>query len=663
MRKLVVSLFLLSLLAAGLLSQEAEGPFPPDETQRVEIAAKSAQLAERISALANRGVEPAVLADVAIYQKAAEWITRYPEEFYRDNYAAYTIQVLNTGLARAFALEKGQRPWTKEFGRMTRGYISKIDGSVQPYGLVIPKSYDGSKPVRLDVVLHGRNARLTEASFIATHDSTDAVPAEQDFIQLEVFGRTNNAYRWAGERDVYEALAAVRANYRIDPDRIVLRGFSMGGAGTWHIGLHDPSRWAAIEAGAGFTDTVVYAKLPDLPPYQRAAARIYDAVDYAINAVNVPTVGYGGEDDAQLQASVNIREALTREGYNFKQDGLNWTTADLSAVFLVGPKTGHRFEADSKAASNAFIDKAVKAAPRSASEFRFVTYTTRYGNCFWLQVDGLRKHYERAEVSAQRRNAGGGVAITLTTQNISRLILSDTGAVTTLTVDGENVRLYRRGLEQIFLKRDEAGTWTTVNSVLSLRGPDPVKRAGLQGPIDDAFVEGFVCARPTRSAYNPIPGKRAVETLDLFQYEFPKWLRAGLPVKTDLGISREDIAERNLILFGDPSSNVVLGRIAAKLPIIWTAEEIIVGKQRFDASNHMLAMIYPNPLNPEHYVVINSGHTFHEAEFRGTNALLFPRLGDYAVLRVDGGEEQLANPEVVLAGFFDENWRLPASGN
>jgi hypothetical protein len=235
--------------------------------------------------------------------------------------------------------------------------------------------------------------------------------------------------------------------------------------------------------------------------------------------------------------------------------------------------------------------------------------------------------------------------------------------VTTLTVDGQNVRLSRKGLNEIFLNRDETGAWSAASSILALRGRGPVKRTGLQGPIDDAFVEGFVCARPSRNPYNAAPGRRAVATLELFQGEFPKWLRGGLPVESDLEVSREDIAEKNLILFGDPSSNVVLGRIAAKLPIVWTGEEIIVGNQKFDAATHMLAMIYPNPLNPEHYVVINSGHTFHETEFRGTNALLFPRLGDYAVLRVDGGEEQLANPEVVLAGFFDEQWQLPGSGN
>jgi hypothetical protein len=48
--------------------------------------------------------------------------------------------------------------------------------------------------------------------------------------------------------------------------------------------------------------------------------------------------------------------------------------------------------------------------------------------------------------------------------------------------------------------------------------------------------------------------------------------------------------------------------------------------------------------------VLNSGHTFGEKEFRGTNALLFPRLGDYAVLKRDG--------TVVLAGLFRENWEI-----
>src|SRR3982751_3877120 len=115
-------------------------------------------------------------------------------------------------------------------------YHSRVDGSTQPYALHIPDNYDASKPTRLDVVLHGRNAKMDEPGYKFTGSKMEP----QDYLVLEVFGRGNNAYRWAGETDVFEALAAVREKYNVDPNRIVLRGFSMGGAGAWHIGLQHP---------------------------------------------------------------------------------------------------------------------------------------------------------------------------------------------------------------------------------------------------------------------------------------------------------------------------------------------------------------------------------------------------------------------------------------
>ena len=98
---------------------------------------------------------------------------------------------------------------------------------------------------------------------------------------------------------------------------------------------------------------------PNLPSHQRRALHIYNAVDYSLNAVNVPLVGHGGENNAQLQAAVNVREALMREGFHFTQDGLNWNTNDLCATFPVEPNIGHRFHPKSKAESNRFIDQMV----------------------------------------------------------------------------------------------------------------------------------------------------------------------------------------------------------------------------------------------------------------------------------------------------------------
>ena len=52
------------------------------------------------------------------------------------------------------------------------------------------------------------------------------------------------------------------------------------------------------------------------------------------------------------------------------------------------------------------------------------------------------------------------------------------------------------------------------------------------------------------------------------------------------------------------------------------------------------------------------GHTFQEADLRGTNALLYPRLGDWAVIKPKPTAKDPAGYEVVAAGLFDSHWRF-----
>ena len=114
---------------------------------------------------------------------------------------------------------------------------------------------------------------------------------------------------------------------------------------------------------------------------------------------------------------------------------------------------------------------------------------------------------------------------------------------------------------------------------------------------------------------------------------------------------RADIANYNLVLFGDPGSNSVIAKVVGSLPIQWTRSEITVGAQKFPTADHALVLIYPNPLNPQKYVVLNTGQTFSANRITsGTEAVFFPRLGDYAVLTTGG--------QTKMAGFFDESWKL-----
>ena len=80
--------------------------------------------------------------------------------------------------------------------------------------------------------------------------------------------------------------------------------------------------------------------------------------------------------------------------------------------------------------------------------------------------------------------------------------------------------------------------------------------------------------------------------------------------------------------------------------------------QTYAADSHVPVMIYPSPLSTRHYIVLNSGHTFRAADLRGTNALLYPRLGDYAILKPTPNEKDGGAAEVVAAGLFDESWQF-----
>src|SRR5207244_10664514 len=81
-----------------------------------------------------------LLPDVEVYFKAVHDALAY-QEFFDPRELDVADKVLANGLERADQLAGGQSPWTTTTGLIVRGYVSKIDGSAQPYGLVVPESY------------------------------------------------------------------------------------------------------------------------------------------------------------------------------------------------------------------------------------------------------------------------------------------------------------------------------------------------------------------------------------------------------------------------------------------------------------------------------------------------------------------------------------------
>lgn len=645
------------ILLSGTASAQPTFPRPeryqPTPQERADIKARIDALAIRAQAL-PRGTASQldIWADVDVFRKAAAWALR-EGEFYRPTDVAMTLRVLDRGLQRARLVAEGRRPWLRGAGARIRGYVSRVDGSVQPYAVIVPDGLNASAEhrARLDVILHGRGATLNEVHFIDLHDGKPAQPDAAGKITLHVFGRGNNAYRWAGETDVFEAIETVKRLYPIDEERIVLRGFSMGGAGAWHLGLHYPALWSSVEAGAGFTETRNYAKLGPIPDVQAKTLHIYDAVDYALNAVDVPIAGYGGEEDPQKQAAINIEDALKSLGFSMKTEELNTRAKEIDFLRVVGARAGHAVDPASRRILDAFHDAhAAKGVDLNAKRIRFTTFTLKYNSAEWLAIEQLKEHYARATVDAEIK---GTQVVVNKVENV--VVLSvDRHVGQTIKLGGHEFPLesaVKGLLPSVYFRLENEG-WRQLDydeSRAFMENTVRQKRHGVQGPIDDAFSSAFLCVRGTGTPWNPRAHEWADSRLKQFADDWRTWMRGEIRVKDDTAVRDDDIDGHNLILFGDPGSNSVFARVLKDLPLSWTRDAVKLG-ETFPAAEHVPVLIAANPLNPRRYVVINSGHTFGSAEFAGTNALLYPRLGDYAVFRI--GESR---PEA--AGVFDERWK------
>jgi len=642
---------LLIALLAGCAAPAQDRPVPPPgvavaDNDRKDLEGGLKSLNESIQSLGKN----ALLPDVLIFREAVRYALTY-NEFFDAPDIPKAKALLVEGQKRAGQLQHGEAPWTKATGLVVRGYVSKIDGSIQPYGLVVPASFDPRLPRkwRVDAWFHGRAEKLSEVNFLSERMSRPGEFTPADTIVLHLYGRYCNANKFAGEVDLFEALDALRKQYPVDEDRLLVRGFSMGGAAAWHFGAHHAGRWAAVAPGAGFSESAEFLRLAqnneETPAWEQTLWRMYDATLYAANFTNVPLVAYSGEIDGQKQAADLMAKYLDKEG--------------IPMTHIIGPQTPHRYHPESKIEIDKRLDAiAAKGREPHPRRIKFVTYTLRYNRMKWIVVAGLEKHWEKATVEASVHNKE---ALQVTTSNVSALTIDFAAGgapveligKTAIAIDGQTVNVTGPASDRSWTVHlaNTAGKWALAAALPSGK----VKRHGMQGPIDDAFMNSFLFVLPSGVPAGEA-GKRLMAEQERAIREWRRQFRGDSRVKKDSEVTDADIAAHNLVLWGDPASNSVMAKVMGGLPFQWAADSLTVKGQKYSGATHYPALIYPNPLNEKKYVVLNSGFTFREFD-NLNNARQISKLPDWAVIDVTTPANGRYPGKVAAAGFFDEKWQ------
>jgi poly(3-hydroxybutyrate) depolymerase len=612
-----------------------------------ELAAASDGMARAVSAAAKLESSTAE----SLYWRLSHLTERVASG--DGDYLYLTKEIRNTGRMVA-ALERGEDPyWDRRHQVQRRGYRSSLDGKYHPYVLYVPPLWreNDTRSFGLVVMLHGLNAhpmkamqsifgRPLEEGEIGAVRARHPLPVDPaPFFVLAPEGFGPSGYRQFGERDVIDVLDIVTRRYRINPDRIYITGSSMGGIGATALPLHYPSRFAAMAPLGGYHSMFVYRQIRETPlaPWERFLLQTRSNADWAANGRHLPLYVVHGLKDTPMHSRVLV-SAYAERGYPVKME-----TPDL----------GHNVWDQTYQGGAIFTHFRKYKRNAHPKQVTFTTSRLRYRDAYWVTIDDVDDFAEWATVDADWKRTG---EIAIKTRNIKAMTLQNDEVlrahpVSTIVVDGAAVPV-----------SPEATKWPLVRSVggwrLDTAGyvSDGIrKRPGLAGPIDDAYFEPLLFVYSDDDAAEERLTRRLAHTLR----KPSRGVTVEWPVKRASEVTAADIETRSLVIIGTPSHNSLLRRIGASLPIRVEGDTIAVGDERFGGSAPAAAFIYPNPINPDRYVVVYTATSLEGLFYTDHLPQTAP---DYIVFdgptwRRKGGRPLIDRP-VLTAGFFDKNWNV-----
>jgi hypothetical protein len=522
---------------------------------------------------------------------------------------------------------------------------SRIDGSLLFYVVVLPRDYDASKRYPLDVALHSGASIVWRADRAAWFGKPSTEPRKaraEPAILIDPCGRGNNCYVGLGETAVIEAIEDACRHYAVDRDKINVGGASMGGTGAYRLGAFHPDLFAAVHSLTGW------------PNYGVPTSGAYYPNRVLDNLCNTGVCLWYEPGDLVSQGK---KVAANHEWI----DGLAERAAKYPGAFphvvFRDPKGGHGvINRELQADGWRWIRQQQRQSyPRRVL---YQTHWLRYDGAYWAHIDTVADSSAPARIEAERQDGGVRVQIDNVDRfhlDLARQLVGDAGDVA-VAIDGAAPIRVPAGKFAYFARVD--GRW----AVAAERYPAGlVKKHGLSGPVMDVFMgEPVLMVYGTTNAHDEAAARQMIDdaVTRLFgPADGAGVLHSGFERKADKDVSREDIAQRNLVLFGTPQTNRIVKEIAGTLPIRFVDHGVEVAGKSFVGPDVGLIMVYPNPLNPERYVLLlpeNYGlYTAHPGAM-GMNVLGFP---DYVVAQPQAGWGGNTT-RIVTQGSFDSSWKL-----
>jgi predicted peptidase len=178
----------------------------------------------------------------------------------------YAVILFTVGLLLASGCSTSRVVAPLPGGQSAQSFSREIRTTVSAkYYLYVPDGYGiGDREWPLVLFLHGSGERGTDLNRVKVHGPPKLVDLGKKFPFILVSPQCPDDEEWS--TDMLGALLdEVEGHYAVDKNRVYVTGLSMGGYGTWKLGMTFPDRFAALAPICGGGSGVNICSLKNVP--------------------------------------------------------------------------------------------------------------------------------------------------------------------------------------------------------------------------------------------------------------------------------------------------------------------------------------------------------------------------------------------------------------
>lgn len=526
-------------------------------------------------------------------------------------------------------------------------FRSDIDGSVQYYGLVPAVGETDDLPGTV-LSLHGASVQggKQASCYKARPWCMVAAPTNR-----RPFG-----FDWEewGRLDAIEVLEDAQRRYPNDPNRTWLTGHSMGGHGTWNIGLTMPDRFAAIAPSAGWSSFWTYGGPPryeqdgGVREILRTAANPSDTNLLLPNAdrFGVYILHGDADDNVPVSEARAMRTALAKSHGDF--------------VYYERPDAGHWWgnQCMDWPPLFDFLQRHTLGTGGHRDAITFVTVDpSASATCEWATIAQQQQSLQPSRIDLVIERTDDGVLIKGTTSNVSHLLIDtthpDLNADGDVRIDLDGGKPFTVRGKTVHIARGDDRGWSSSKPI-----PATHKNPRRSGRLRSAWNHGVTLVVGTRGTTEETTWNRARARQDAERW----WYRGNgfVTILDDVDFNPAADPDRGLMLYGNRDTNAAWDAMLADSPIQVTRDRVSIGERQLDGPL-AAAFVRPRPGSDVASVGVVTGTTGIGERLSATMPLFYSGVGWPDWMVIEPASLEHGEDGIIELGFFGSDFSLDSS--